>query len=490
MSRDGRVSLTLLALALTLGVLADLLFHGRPLGIGVFVWAAALVAALALLLRLVRAPLHQGRRMMAAPLLVFAAMFAWHDSRLLVAVNLIALAGALSLGALRRTEPDPTRAGLADYLAAGAAAGFASFAGAVHLLHKDVPWDEAAEALRGRRSVAIARGFAIGIPLLVLFGTLFAAADAVFRNLLADALPSFAAPWSHVLLAAAFAWGSAGLLRDLLAAREDARALSPESLARTRGLSLGGTEIAVALAAVDALFLAFVLVQLRTFFGGRHFVESHAHVSYASYARHGFFELVAVAVLVLPTLLAGNTLVRDDETNRRRLVRMLSAALVALVLVVIVSALQRMRLYEHVYGLTQLRLYATGVMLWLAAVFAWLALTVLRGQARRFAVGTLVLGFAASLVTNVVNPDALIARTNLSRPHIDVAYLARLGDDAVPVLVARLPTLKPEQRRELATALLARHESNGGWTAWNLARSRARHALATHRAQLVAAARE
>lgn len=490
MSRDGRVSLTLLALAAALGLGGDLLFHGRPLGIGIFLWTAAFVAALGLLLRLARAPLHQGRRWMAAPLLLFAALFAWHDSRLLVAVNLTALAGALSLGALRRTEPRPDRAGLTDYLAAGAAAGFASFAGAVHLLRADVPWDEAADALRGRRTVAVARGVAIGVPLLVLFGTLFAAADAVFRNLLADAIPSFAAPWSHLLLAAAFAWGSAGLLRDLVASREDARVLSPEALARPRPVALGATEIAVALAAIDALFLAFVLVQLKTFFGGRHFVESHAHVSYASYARHGFFELVAVAVLVLPTLLAANTLVRRDDAERRTAVRVLSAMLVALVLVVIISALQRMRLYEHVYGLTQLRLYATGVMVWLAAVFVLLTLTVLRGRARRFAVGTLVLGFVASGAMNVLSPDALIARTNLSRPRVDVQYLATLGDDAVPVLVARLPTLRPDLRRELAAALLARHEAEGGWPAWNLARSRARHVLATHHAELVAAARQ
>src|SRR5581483_765671 len=99
-------------------------------------------------------------------------------------------------------------------------------------------------------------------------------------------------------------------------------------------------------------------------------------------------------------------------------------------------------------------------------------------------------GFAASAAMNVANPDALIARTNLSRPRIDVRYLAGLGGDAVPVLVARLPTLRPELRRELASALLARHEAEGGWPAWNLARSRARRALAAHHAELVAAARQ
>jgi hypothetical protein len=118
-------------------------------------------------------------------------------------------------------------------------------------------------------------------------------------------------------------------------------------------------------------------------------------------------------------------------------VRALSLVLVSLELVVAASALQRLRLYEREFGLTELRLYASGIVLWLVCCFVWLALTTLRGRGR-FAVGALVLAFAATATLNVVSPDALIARTNLARPHVDSAYLSRPSDDAVPVLVSRL----------------------------------------------------
>ena len=143
---------------------------------------------------------------------------------------------------------------------------------------------------------------------------------------------------------------------------------------------------------------------------------------------------------------------------RSRIVRALSGVLVALELVVAVSALQRLRLYEQQYGLTELRIWTTGVVLWLMCVFVWLSLTTLRGRGR-FAVGALVLGFAATAALNVLSPDALIARTNLSRPHVDTAYLARLSDDAVPTLVSRLPSLRPDLRADLARRLLARSEA-------------------------------
>ncbi len=232
---------------------------------------------------------------------------------------------------------------------------------------------------------------------------------------------------------------------------------------------------------MNLVFAAFVAVQARYLFGGRSLVEAQAHLTYAHYARHGFFELVAVSVLVLPVLLGANALVR----NRVRVVRALSFTLVLLELAVAASALQRLRLYTQEYGLTELRIYTTGVVLWLVCVFAWLCVTTLRGRGR-FAVGMLVLGFAATAALNVLNPDALIARTNLTRPHVDVRYLGGLSDDAVPTLLARLPSLRPGlQQRGLAQALLARQSPEGGALSWNASRSRSTSLLASHRSELV-----
>jgi hypothetical protein len=463
MSREARQGLALLGVAAALGGLGDLFFHGRPLGLNVLLFAVCFVAALALLLRVGRAPLHQGRRWMAAPLLVFSAAFLWHDSPLLTAANLLALAGAVSLGALRRTQPSPVRASVREYTAALASAGAGAFAGSIHLLHHEIPWDEAGRSLRGRRVASVGRGIALGVPLVALFGGLFLAADAVFKRLVTSALPDLSHVWAHAFLAAAIAWVAAGLLRDLIAPSEGRRVLSGDLLVARR-FTLGATEVAIALAALDLLFAAFVAVQARYLFGGR------GDLSYAQYARHGFFELVAVSVLVLPVLLAANGLARG------RLVRVLSFVLVALELAVAASALERLWLYQQQFGLTELRIYTSGVVIWLACVFVWLCVTTLRGR-RRFAIGALVLGFAFTAGLNVLNPDALIARTNLARPHVDAGYLGHLSDDAVPTLVSRLPSLDPRLRRELLFWLNRRDRSGGGLLGWNVSRARAAEVL-------------
>src|SRR5438067_3068316 len=328
MSGASRVAIGVGSAALLLGLGGDLLFRGQPLGLNVFLWAAAFVLALAFLLRLAKAPLHQGRRWMVAPLLLFSSAFVWHESPLLTAVNLLAIAGAVALGALRRSRPRALAASVADYAAGLAAAGASAFAGAIHLIHEDIDWDEVGRGARAERTLSVGRGLAVGAPLVLLFGGLFMAADAVFKSLVTGAIPSFQHPVQHAVFVLAFAWLAAGLLRDLLASREERRLVSPEAVvAKPLPFSLGATEAAVVLAILDLLFLSFVLVQLRYLFGGRGLVEARAHLTYAQYARHGFFELVAVSVLVLPLLLGLDALRRRGRLAGDRLVTILSAGL-------------------------------------------------------------------------------------------------------------------------------------------------------------------
>jgi hypothetical protein len=480
MSSGTRLGIALAGAALVLGVIGDLLFQGQPLGLNVALWTTAFTVALTALLRLARAPLHQGRRWMVAPLLVFAALFAWHSSPLLVAANLIALAAAVTMGALRNRRTPLRATTLSDYGSGFVGAATSTAVGAAPLLMSDIRWKEVLGPARSERTTAVARGLALGLPLLIVFGALFVAADAVFKELVSSALPSVDAHLvGRIVIVGVWAWLAGGLLRDLLAAR---RADAPVAVARPRR-GLGELEVALAIAILDLVFLAFVAVQFRYLFGGSALVQSEVHLSYAEYARHGFFELVAVSALTLPVLLLADWALAGRS---RRTFRWLAAVLLALLGVVIASALQRMRLYMQHYGLTELRIYATGIILWLAVVSAWFAVTVLRGKRHAFAVGALVAGFAATVVLNVLSPDALIARTNVTRPAVDVSYLAGLSEDAVPTLVSSIRELPSQQRALLARELLARDTAGADWRSWNLSRSRAGQALREHRADLQA----
>jgi hypothetical protein len=244
------------------------------------------------------------------------------------------------------------------------------------------------------------------------------------------------------------------------------------------------------LGALNVLFFAFVVVQFRYFFGGADTIRTVTHLTYAEYARRGFFELVNVAALVLPLLLLAHHLLRKDTPSAIRLFNIMAGTLIALLFVIMTSALLRMKLYTDEFGLTELRLYTTAFMLWLAIVFVWFIGTVLYGQANRFMFGALLAGFAVLIGLSAINPDEVIVRTNASRANtpnaFDGRYVIGLSADAVPALIDALPLMPDTERCQAAAYLLDRYSppERSDWLTWNWSRSQAWQAVTAHRPYL------
>jgi len=181
-------------------------------------------------------------------------------------------------------------------------------------------------------------------------------------------------------------------------------------------------------------------------------LRARTGLTLATYARTGFFELVWVALLVIPLLVATRALVAPGGEVARRHTA-LALPTVALVGAILVSAAGRLRLYVHYFGLTTDRFYPAVFMIWLGFVLVWLAVTAIRGWGRPFVAGTVISGLATLAALNVANPDVLIARMNLQRAQpgaeheergVDVAYLATLGGEVAPIAVTA--TLAPPKQ--------------------------------------------
>jgi hypothetical protein len=203
-------------------------------------------------------------------------------------------------------------------------------------------------------------------------------------------------------------------------------------------------------------------------------------LTYAEYARRGFFELVWVAALVLPLLLASHWLLRKENPAHERIFRLLAGMQVVLLFVIMTSAIGRMRLYQREYGLTELRLYTTAFMGWLALVFVWFAATVLRGRRERFACGALVTAFLMIAALHVMNPDAVIVRVNVAHARsasrvFDTSYVTSLSADAVPALIESMPVIRADERCSVDNKLFQRIPvlQSGDWRTWNWSRHEA-----------------
>jgi len=610
MCKRTKLGLNVLEAALLLGVLGDALLRQTPWGLNVFLWTGALAAAMWAL----HAHHNVGGRVslradggwLLAPLLFFAAAFAWRDSGTLKFLDALALLTALALLAWRVRGRSIRLASLADYaLGLGHAAFDAMFA-SLPLVIKDVEWATLPRDGVMRHAWAVARGLVIAVPLLFLFGALLMAADAVFEGIMRQTFQfGDGAMFSHLFLALLFAWMTGGFLRGMMsnadaagvivnndapvvaadtttaytsitmsddkertgagtgasneprqppqsvvveggAAAEtnsdggriddvtargandargqtsdvrgqmnDARGRTGDAAKATtattataagatinraaqaaasspHGFSLGAVEVGVVLGLLNVLFGCFVAVQFRYFFGGAARVMSITELTYSEYARRGFFELTWVAGLMLPLLLAAHALLGKDRRAAERIFRPLAGVQVALLFVIMASAVARMRLYQSEYGLTELRLYTTAFMLWLGLVFVWFAWTVLvRSNRQRFACGALVAAFLTVGLLHLLNPDAFIVRANTAHARagraFDAEYAASLSADAVPALISALPSLARDERCYVARQISARWSRPApeeDWRTWSLARSRARRTIAAHAEEL------
>jgi hypothetical protein len=221
---------------------------------------------------------------------------------------------------------------------------------------------------------------------------------------------------------------------------------------------LGFTESAIVLGSVNLLFVFFVAIQFKYFFGGQANISLQGF-TFAEYARKGFGELIFVAFISLMLYLGLSTVTRRESEYQRKWFAGLGVALVGLVVVILISSFYRLNLLEDAYGFSRLRTYSHVFMIWLGILLAAVIGLEISGYRRGFAMSAffVVIGFGITL--NSLNVDAFILQSNVnravSRGNLDYFYLQELSDDSVPAGLEQFRTVKDLEVKHLLGASLA-----------------------------------
>jgi hypothetical protein len=295
----------------------------------------------------------------------------------------------------------------------------------------------------------ILRGLIIALPIVAIFAALLSSADVVFGQQLGnfiklfnlENLPEYIFRLVYILV---IGYTLAGVVLHAASESKDDKLVGEDKPVVPP--FLGFIESSIVLGSVVILFGVFVIIQFQYFFGGHTNINVEGY-TYSEYARRGFGELVTVAFFALLLLLTLSAVTRRETDLQRKVYSGLGIALVSLVLVMLVSAYQRLALYETVYGFSRLRTYTHVFLVWIGLLLvATIVLEILRRE-RMFAFAALIasLGFAMSLP--ILNVDAFIVQRNIQRElsgtpvqskdrvGLDTQYFLNLSDDAVPVLV-------------------------------------------------------
>lgn len=395
----------------------------------------------------------------------------------LLGLNLLAAVGVASLAVARGTTWSEVALGLSA---------------AVWRAPTAIGWllrsrHRAGSSRRLHGALPLARGLILGGFLIMVFGALFAAADQAFAQL-AERVLMVPSVELGLLPARIFVTGAVATFAGTLASFAPAARVGlggpAQWVADLRGepsesgrSSLGPMEWVTALAMLDALFAVFVAVQVTVLFGGRAHVLETSGLTFAQYARSGFFQLLVVAALTLMVLAVLARYARRTTTRHEVVLKVLGGILIALALVVLASALKRLSLYEEVYGFTRLRLVVHAALLWFAILFGLVALAGIAKIGRWVPRAVVALSVLFLLGLSLMRPDGFIAKQNVERfertGKIDVSYLQDLSPDAVPALA----TLPEPQRSCALVALRAEFDQPDSLWSFNASRDTAREVL-------------
>jgi uncharacterized protein DUF4153 len=305
----------------------------------------------------------------------------------------------------------------------------------------------------------------VTLVLALVFGGLFASADPAFARVIERLTPEWNPyeAYGHALvfgIVLCFVLFGGYLVR--FAPKLDALAPRPMR-------PLPNWEWAMPLAVLDVLFIGFVAVQATVLFGGHAHVLETDGLTYAEYARQGFWQLLWVSALTLLVLSGVIRVAGREAASDRRLLRILVGILCATSVVVVISAIHRMWLYQQAYGFSTERLMVITIEVWLGVVFLLVAAAGIRMTARWLPRAVLVAGVLALLGLAALNPERLIADRNIDRFQqtglLDVQYLSTLSADIDPAL-HRLPDA-------VRACVTVGHSDRDPWYLFNLSRSRA-----------------
>ncbi len=338
-------------------------------------------------------------------------------------------------------------------------------------------------------------GLTISIPLLIIVISLLASADRIFKHFIDEITSSF----GTINIGEFSLQGIIALLIMIIGFSyissfshpNSGTHAQPNSMA-TRNRSWDPIISITVLIAVNCVYLVFTFIQFGYMFSSLNNALP-PEFTYSEYARRGFFELLMVTLINFSLVLSSIRFTRKDGNLVTRTVQILHSLLIICTVVILSSAYLRMSLYETVYGYTYLRVLTHSFMIFLGVLFV-IAFYKIWNEGISLLKPYIVVSILAYMLLNFVNIDVIIVKNNIARyvetGKLDPYYLRNLSYDSIPSVVNLLKdgkVFKDENvfRDEYVSndlkSYLAGQQNllsiEQGWQSFNLSRQKANQVL-------------
>lgn len=296
----------------------------------------------------------------------------------------------------------------------------------------------------GKKALLIIAGIAIAIVPTAIVTVLLISADEAFSNLSKKLFDGIFKDIPETILYFCFSVPVSMYIYGLLFAgvtHEKKECMTREKNEKTASLFrfLPSLLTCAAITPIILVYILFFFSQTSYFLSAFSGIRPE-DITFAEYARKGFFELCSVSVINMLIIIVANALTKRNENKPSKTVCVYITTLSVFTLALIAIALSKMFMYIDAYGLSRLRVYTTWFMAILALIFVFI---VIKQFAPRFNFAkTLVIAFTVMFAMLVFgDTDALIARYNIhcyetgKFDSVDIYMMYELSDSVVPYVI-------------------------------------------------------
>lgn len=278
-----------------------------------------------------------------------------------------------------------------------------------------------------KKGLPIFLGILIAIPCVWIFSYLLSSADAVFNEIYQRIWKIFYFPKNIIEIVFLLLFGFFSSYCGMRFLMKRTKIMNPKDRKQMNPV------VAITFTSfIAGIYLVFCIIQILYLFAGQG--KLPVGMSYASYARTGFFELLFISILNLFLVLF-----IKNYFATHKLLNILLMILSGATFIMIASSAFRMLLYIKAYHLTFLRVLVFVILLMLVFLMGGV-LTLIRQPSFKFlrysvlSVSIIYLAFSFSHV------DYFIASYNLGQinqvlEQKDYRYLSSLSTDAAPIII-------------------------------------------------------
>ncbi len=226
------------------------------------------------------------------------------------------------------------------------------------------------------------------------------------------------------------------------------------------------------LVTLNIVYVVFCYIQISSLFAR---INLNSNINYATYARTGFFQLMFVSFINFAIILMSNRC----NSNKEKIIKILNIFLVIFTIIIVLSSMYRMHMYEMEYGLTYLRAFVYIILLTELAIFVPTTMYILN-ERFDFIKSAFVIVVSVYCIINFINIEKIIVNKNINRTATqiptDYKYISKIvSEDSYEIIEEKLnQNIESSEKVELTQILLhiVNEHKEMKWQEYNISKAK------------------